>query len=199
MSEKYKDLKTKKNSNNIMTDKNKSTEICEELEQINSNMECLLSTLDIISKIKVGNKIIVNDDQIQIDNRYFKSLRRWYTNDNRYLSIIFLENTMAEALHVENVLETQLKKFKPNTLTHKKISNNLNKISVAINDVLTGLSNIRTTYKRDGVIATRLKKLITNVDDDFPISPKSADEESADEEAAEENATQEDGDKKKNE
>jgi len=181
MSKKYKDLKTKKNSNNIiMTDKNKNTEtICEELEQINSNMECLLRTLDIISKIKVGNKIIVNDDQIQIDNRYFKSVRRWYTNDNRYLSIIFLENTMTEALRVENVLETQLKKFKPNTLTHKKISNNLNKISVAINDVLTGLSNIRTTYKHDGMIAIRLKKLITNVDDDFPISPKSADEEAS--------------------
>ena len=50
----------------------------------NEDVKCLIATLKIIKDIRKNEKIIIRDDKLVVDDRYFQAIRRWYDNDNRY-------------------------------------------------------------------------------------------------------------------
>lgn len=135
----------------------------------------LIDKLKLISKIKEGDKIIIKDQSIKIDNRYFQSLRRWYNNDNRYLSIIFIENAINNALELEDSLDNiinlnnksieskeEIKKL--TKIQKKSIKDYLNNLSNELNNAIEGLKNIKTTYILDKLMQEKLDVLISKID-----------------------------------
>ena len=111
------------------------------------NMEINKKILERLSEIKVGDKIIVNDNNIDIDNRFFQFFRRWYNNDNRYLSIIFIENCIN--LNIRSLRNKSLQ-------IEPEIVEECNKL---LEKCVNGIKNLGETYKGDKVISVRLEFL----------------------------------------
>ena len=150
----------------------------------NSELKNIYAKLEIISNIKSLEKLIVNENTIEIDNRYFQSIRRWYNNDNRYLSLIFVESIILTALgfetDIENEieeLEKEIKKLKSpwNKKDHDedKIQETNEKIlklteiniqlTTNINKTKKGLNNLSKTYNDDQLVIPRLECLMEKI------------------------------------
>ena len=150
-------------------------------------LEIIYKKLDIISNIKVDEKLIIAENEICIDDRYFQWLRRWYNNDNRYLSLMFVESIILTALEYETLVEQEIKKYQAEKQSIKSpwkkqedhIVKKLDKLDVKIlkltdfsdtitkniNKSCTGLNNLMNTYSEDALIIPRLKSLLSKIGD----------------------------------
>ena len=140
----------------------------------NENVNCIINTLKIISDIKKDQKIMIRDDKLIVDDRYFQFLRRWYDNDNRYLSIIFIETIIVKSIELESELVDYIKKTKTNDEydrdeRNKNINTNsdiLNKLSEALNNSINGLENIKETYVKDELINEKINTILEQINGD---------------------------------
>ena len=140
----------------------------------NNDINCMIDTLKIISNIKKDQKIIIRDDKLVVDDRYFQSLRRWYANDNRYLSIIFIETVILKSIELESEIVDYIKTIKTDRSYSKEDRDEniksttvvLNKLSKGLNDSTKGLSNLKETYKNDSLITEKLDLFLEQIDGD---------------------------------
>ena len=139
----------------------------------NEDVKCLIATLKIIKDIRKNEKIIIRDDKLVVDDRYFQAIRRWYDNDNRYLSILFIETVIIKSVEIESEISDYIKKIKKNDSIEdqeeklkniKTNTNILNKLSENLNDSVSGLENIKDTYSSDSLIIKKIDNLIDQIE-----------------------------------
>ena len=118
-------------------------------------MRNLLSTLGTISKINPGDKLIVKNRNITIDNRWIQWYRRKLDGESRYSTISFLEELYTEIKDKVNSIINNLNNS--STDDNYKI---LKSVANAIGKSYTGIKNLIITYDNDSSIVSKLEFII---------------------------------------
>ena len=118
-------------------------------------MRNLLSTLGTISKINPGDKLIVKNRNITIDNRWIQWYRRKLDGESRYSTISFLEELYIEIKDKVNSIINNLNNS--STDDNYKI---LKSVANAIGKSYMGIKNLIITYDNDSSIVSKLEFII---------------------------------------
>ena len=118
-------------------------------------MRNLLSTLGTISKINPGDKLIVKNRNITIDNRWIQWYRRKLDGESRYSTISFLEELYTEIKDKVNSIINNLNNS--STDDNYKI---LKSVANAIGKSYKGIKNLIITYDNDSSIISKLEFII---------------------------------------
>ena len=121
----------------------------------NLNIETVVLNLKLISKIKQSEKLIIDNKIIKVDVRVLQNIRRWFTSDGRDESIDYVEFIINETIAYINSLSDD-----HNLVYSKK------KLIEELSNIINGLDNLKSTYKIDNIITSRidiLKEKINNI------------------------------------
>ena len=135
-------------SSNIKNDTTINTES-------NLNIETVVLNLKLISKIKQNEKLIIDNKIIKVDVRFLQNVRRWLTSDGRDESIDYVEFIINETIAYINSLSDD------HNLVYSK-----SKLIEELSNIINGLDNLKSTYKIDNIITSRidiLKEKINNI------------------------------------
>ena len=144
------------------------------LEKKILTIDDILINLKIISRIRKGDKLYFNlDDILEIDNRlYFRSLRRWLSNDSRIRTIKYINKIIDKSFEIINktyINEINKKNNKINS-NKKSIepfkeenSNLLQRLSLSMTNSIDGLQNMSYTYKNDSLFQSQIDILIEKI------------------------------------
>lgn len=116
------------------------------MTQSELSLEEVYINLLLISKIEIGNKLILNDNYITIDTSMIPSITRKINSINRDDTIKFIShiiNTSFEYLKKDNLDKQRL-------LTHLQLC-------------LNGLNNIKQTYVYDKLVQAKIDVIIENI------------------------------------
>jgi hypothetical protein len=130
------------NSDFCDTDDNNMKNITINIKESNLfTIDTLFINLKVFSKIQKNQKLIINDNILKVDDRFFQPIRRYFSNDDR---VIVVE-------HIEKIYNDSFKYF--------NYANN-NYILPEIKNSLKGLENIKYTYKDDTVMSSKIDLLL---------------------------------------
>ena len=119
--------------------------------------------LKILSNIKKNDKLITNNNILEIDNpNILQGINRWYYNENRTLTIKKLneicENTFKITEHIIN--KEKENKIKDNVKILQYNNNEIFQILILeMSNALNGLTNLKSTYARDISISSQIEIL----------------------------------------
>ena len=121
----------------------------------NLNIETVVLNLKLISKIKQNEKLIIDNKIIKVDVRFLQNVRRWITSDGRDESIDYVEFIINKTIAYINSLSDD------HNLVYSK-----SKLIEELSNIINGLDNLKSTYKIDNIITSRidiLKEKINNI------------------------------------
>ena len=113
-----------------------------------NNIENILLNMKILAEIREYDKLLANEDCLEIDNRYIQSVRRWATSDSRQSTLVKISDIVDEIFdfiddNYSNDKKKTDNKFGEDT-THL-----YQRIYLGLNNSLKGLDNLKLTYKND--------------------------------------------------
>ena len=117
-----------------------------------------ITNLKIIGSCCKNNRLCVRKNQLIIDtDDYLQSVRRWYHRDSRDLTLIFIKNTINNAINLikslnNNEINIDLKEWTLTTLLQELIN------------AKEGLINLKTTYNDDGVFKASIDIIIDRLE-----------------------------------
>lgn len=140
------------------------------LDVENMNQEEILLQLKIISKINKENKITVNNSSLEIDNRYWQFLRRYYNGDSRNVTIENIDKIIKKSFTIiDNTLEKEVSNdienanLKQNNYFVEDNSHILQKFLLELSNAIKGLSKLKQTYTDDTTTAARIDLIIQKI------------------------------------
>ena len=113
-------------------------------EELNS----LLTALEVLAQINIGDKLIWNEDSIVPNIQYYgplRPVRRYFMSNDRTICIQKLEEIVYKSINAF--------KFKDSTV----------RIREALLKINLGLSNLKTTYGHDKQICSQISIIIQNI------------------------------------
>jgi len=125
----------------------------------------ILSNLTLLSKVQKYEKLIIkkrqnNSDinfEIQIDNSYLPSIKRFFYGNDRDKTIEYLNKLINYGIEKYNE-----EKKNENKTTMNKIT--MNKIASLLESSKLGLSNLKITYNTDQSITSKIDIIIDTID-----------------------------------
>ena len=132
-----------------------------------SLIDIVLLNLKIISELKVGDKISINNKIINIDkSSYIQPLTRWMNSAGREEGIGHINKTIDEAFLITDKIiskEFSEKDKDISNLAKEENSHLLQRFLREMNNACKGLSNLKTTYSDDITITSCLELLIEKI------------------------------------
>jgi hypothetical protein len=121
--------------------------------------------LKIISKIKPNDKLLANNNLLEIDSPYIlQSVNRWYNNESRSITIEKLNSILEGTFKITKIL---LENEKNNKEDDKSLEENNSQIFqtliLEMRNSLVGLENLKKTYSEDILISSQLDLLINKL------------------------------------
>lgn len=114
--------------------------------------------LKILSKIKENDKLLTNNELLEIDSPHlFQSINRWYNNENRNITIEKLNSILEDTFLITEKLLNENKEEKNLEETNTQIFQNL---ILEMKNSLVGLENLKKTYSTDILISSQIDLLI---------------------------------------
>ena len=127
---------------------NSNIQEIQEIQEIQDNtllsLDDIIINLKIISKIKENDKMIVNNKTMTVDSRNLLSIRRWWSSDNREITIEYISKVLNQ------------------TFNHLTKNNDIN-VKQELKNALAGLDNLRSTYRLDNVISSKIDILVDKI------------------------------------
>lgn len=122
----------------------------------------ILTELKFISEIKPNDKLCYNNNEINIDDSYLKSLTRWWNNYNRKDTIAALETIYVTTFELLDIL---INNQKQNILTLNEYKNIdlLHELIKHLDISLMGLNSLKITYDTDKHTVSKLDTLINKI------------------------------------
>jgi len=138
---------------------NKVEELINKVEENIDNF-IILSNLTLLSKVQKYEKLIIKKRQnkgdknfeIQIDNSYLPSIKRFYYGDDRDKTIEYLNK----------LINYGIEKYDNEKKNDNKIG--MNKIASLLESSKLGLSNLKITYNTDQSITSKIDIIIDTID-----------------------------------
>lgn len=125
------------------------------MENLSLTIEEVETNLRLLCDIKQYEKLIINGNFLKIDDRYFGSIRRWLSQDNRNELLTFLVNLISEAKRHYNQLIIDIK----NGSNPKENYNKLANFFYLIENSRDGLTNIAFTYYDDKLLKAKIETI----------------------------------------
>lgn len=131
-------------------------------------MRELLSILVMISKINPGEKLIVRNKHISVDNRWFQSILRTWEHESRENTVQRLIDIYSEirgnVLFLLNGIDNvDIKSSETRLYKHRSIKDIyrlLRYIATALGRSYKGIKNLAATYSDDSNISARLESIM---------------------------------------
>ena len=114
------------------------------IDNTSFTLDDIIINLKIISKIKENDKMIVNNKTMAVDNRILLLFRRWWSVDSRESTIDYIT------------------KLLNNTFIYLDNNNDIN-VKQELKNSLVGLDNLRSTYRLDNVISSKIDIVIDKI------------------------------------
>ena len=138
---------------------NKIEEMINKVEENIDNF-IILSNLTLLSKVQKYEKLIIKKRQnkgdinfeIQIDNSYLPSIKRFFYGDDRDKTIEYLNK----------LINCGIEKYNEEKNKDNKIA--MNKIASLLESSKLGLSNLKITYNTDQSITSKIDIIIDTID-----------------------------------
>jgi hypothetical protein len=133
----------------------------------------ILYKLNIISHLKIGDKLYCFEDHIYIDDSYIPSIARYFYNQNRNDAISFITESIENVIYITDFIYRNEISVKKNI--KEKDSRNINnffkedndkilkKFYIKLSNCIEGLSNLKLTYTDDLSIKTNIDLLIQKI------------------------------------
>jgi len=159
------------NTQNTVVNNLTETELEKRIKEYHT-LDSVITNLKIISNIKRGDKIFINDNNIiQIDDSHLQCINRYLYNRSRNITISFLKDMVNSTLVItDNILNNEYNNinksesiYNENTHTvdfEDKNSDLLQKCIIEINNSYKGFVNLKKTYDDDVTINAELDVLI---------------------------------------
>ena len=160
------------NSNNTLNETNADTKSDTKSDNINltkdeskpkNTIEDILLNMKIISEINEHDKLLTNNECLEIDTRYFQSLQRWWNEDGRDNTLIKLDEIIKmlfiyiDQNYNSNDNNNITKNFKEGK-THL-----FQRIHRSLSNSVKGLENLKLTYKDDIKTISKVDLLIEKI------------------------------------
>ncbi len=138
---------------------NKMEELINKVEENIDNF-IILSNLTLLSKVQKYEKLVIKKRQnkgdinfeIQIDNSYLPSIKRFFYGDDRDKTIEYLNK----------LINYGIEKYDNEKKKDNKIG--MNKIASLLESSKLGLSNLKITYNTDQSITSKIDIIIDTID-----------------------------------
>jgi len=138
---------------------NKVEEMINRVEEYIDNF-IILSNLTLLSKVQKYEKLVIKKRQnkgdinfeIQIDNSYLPSIKRFFYGDDRDKTIEYLNK----------LINYGIEKYNEEKKKDNKIG--MNKIASLLESSKLGLSNLKITYNTDQSITSKIDIIIDTID-----------------------------------
>tara|TARA_B100000586_G_C20095629_1_gene422267 strand:+ start:1077 stop:1667 length:591 start_codon:yes stop_codon:yes gene_type:complete len=124
--------------------------------------------LKIFSRIKKYDKLCFSGEALEIDTRYAIFIRRWLSNDDRARTISYINAiidrvfTIVDTTYINEKNEISTKK-KDESPFKEENSNLLQRFSIELGNTITGLQNLKITYKEDSLVKSQLDLVIDKI------------------------------------
>ena len=144
--------------------KNRINEIKEKFKATikNKDIEDNILNLKIISKIKEGDKLLTQNDIIEIDqSNLLQGVYRWMHSEGRQVTIKKLNDIVEETIKITDYLfENEKKKITKNEVLEENNSQLFQKFILEMTNSLLGLENLKKTYTGDITISAQIDILL---------------------------------------
>lgn len=143
----------------------------EKIEEKKSNIESILTNLQVISNINKYEKLILkNSWELDVDKRYFQSFRRYFSGDSRETILNFLSKMFTS---IDNEIEFLITSYKSTSsdVMHEYVTNTLHDFYINSLNAKKGLLNLAETYDNDVAVKSKIE-LYYNILDRKSLSLK---------------------------
>jgi hypothetical protein len=157
-------IESTQHDNNIETSSSDAQEQSELLlNKPEFTLEEILINLSLISKIDNGNKLVINDKYINIDNSYFNFVTRWLFGSSRMNTMEFIREMLNQSfLHGIKLIQED-----------SESSNQLLlRLNSELKNSINGLNNLKQTYYTDKAIQAKIDVMIENIRDQLELKLK---------------------------
>ncbi len=124
----------------------------------NTEIDTYLLNLKIISKLEENDKLITTDKLLKIDKpTIFQGVHRWMSNESRSNTLEVLNQIYENSFDITDIL---LNKEKEATENKKELEDSnsqiFQKFIIEFTNSLTGIDNLKKTYKDDILVLSQL-------------------------------------------
>jgi hypothetical protein len=115
----------------------------------------IISKLKVISKLQSGNKLMIEDNRINImecDKNSWDRFIKWWLGETRQTTLDKLQSFYMEIKDVINILATH----------PAENQNTLTRLSTELSSSIRGLNNLMLTYSEDRTVTSQLETLSEN-------------------------------------
>ena len=121
-------------------------------------IDIIFINLKVLSKIKKNDKLIVLDNTLSTDNRFFQFIRRYISDDDRLKMIEHIEKIFTDCFQYYNYANNNY--ILPSDISIENNRSFKDRLVREIKNCLSGLQNIRYTYKEDLNISSKIDYII---------------------------------------
>ena len=147
------------NSDFCDTDDNNMKNITINIKESNLfTIDTLFINLKVFSKIQKNEKLIINDNILNVDDRFFQPIRRWFSNDDRVRVVEHIEKIYNDSFKYFNYANNNY--ILPSDISIEDNSQFKNRLMCEIKNSLKGLQNIKYTYRDDTVMSSKIDLLL---------------------------------------
>lgn len=146
-----------KSENNDNKNEDKSEYKSEDKIKKEKSLTDYLLDLKVLSKLEVNQKLIIRENQLNIDTTYFQSINRAFTGDSRVSTLQYIEELNN---NLSNEIENILDNYSKNRNIQDSPSNILINISQNLKLACKGLTNLTSTYISDNFNKSKIEIII---------------------------------------
>ncbi len=129
-------------------------------DKVTFTLDDLHTNLVLISKIMPYDKLFINKNLLNIDNRYLQSIIRWYFVESRVRTINFIKSIVDETFNtIDEILKD--KEYMTNSSENRDFI--LQRFTNELKNSIMGLNNLKITYDLDLLIKSQLEVIIENI------------------------------------
>lgn len=124
--------------------------------------EEIFINLKVISRLKPGLKLVVQNNLLNIDNTLFQTVVRWLYGAGRTVSIEFIERVVTKAFEFNERVVTSDDKAK-DPLTSECRNHTIIRLTTDLNNCIDGLNNLKQTYSSDSLVSSRIDYVVDKI------------------------------------
>jgi hypothetical protein len=133
------------------------------IKKYNFSYEEILINLKLIGEIKIDDKLRICNNNLDIDNRYMKSVVRKFYSDSRINTVELINDLIEDSIIFSNNLIDKIVAIDSGNVENIHYKHQLNILTVNLNTSLNGLDKLKVTYKEDNIFIANIELIMDKI------------------------------------
>lgn len=133
------------------------------IKKYNFSYEEILINLKLIGEIKIDDKLRICNNNLDIDNRYMKSVIRKFYSDSRLNTIELINDLVEDSIIFSNNLIDKIVAVDSGNVENIHYKHQLNILTVNLNTSLNGLDKLKVTYREDNIFIANIELIMDKI------------------------------------